>query len=142
MGRRITKAESSLLLLLIAVAAPIFLITKFFETVGFVVPVIVIVGIIISIAVSRTAAKKHRVSYLLAKYGDQQTVDRIMSKTIWVGETSEQLIESLGNPADIDEKVLRTKTKAIWKYAHRGGARYGLRITVENGVVVGWDEKL
>jgi hypothetical protein len=37
---------------------------------------------------------------------------------------------------------LKTKRKAVWKYAHRGGNRYGLRITVENNAVVGWDERL
>jgi hypothetical protein len=51
------------------------------------------------------------------------------------------LLDSLGHPADIDEKVLKTKKKEIWKYHHMGGNRFGLRITLELNQVVGWDEK-
>jgi type II secretory pathway component PulF len=105
MARRVTKAESSLILLLIAIGVPMFLIVEFFETFGFFVPIIVIIGIVIVVVVMRTAARKKRVSYLLAKYCDQQIVDRVMSKTIWAGETCDQLVESLGRPADLDEKI-------------------------------------
>jgi hypothetical protein len=145
MARRITKAESSLILLLIAIGLPIFLIVKFFEIVGFLgflVPIAAIVGIVILVAVVRAAARKKRVSYLLAKYNNAQIVDRIMRKTIWVGQTCDQLIDCLGRPMDVDEKVFKTKRREIWKYAHRGRNRYGLRITVEDGAVAGWDEKL
>ena len=41
----------------------------------------------------------------------------------------------------VDNKVLKTKTKDIWKYNRTGTNRYGLRITVENDIVVGWDKK-
>jgi hypothetical protein len=59
----------------------------------------------------------------------------------WQGQTQEQLLDSLGRPADTDTKVLKTKTKEIWKYNRVGKNRFGLRVTVENGVVVGWDKK-
>ena len=51
------------------------------------------------------------------------------------------LIDSLGQPQDIDTKVLKTKKKEIWKYNHNGGNRFGLRITLDNDIVVGWDQK-
>jgi hypothetical protein len=142
MAKRIAKAESGLLALLVIVALPIFLVVKFFETFGFLVPIIGITGIVVVVCALRTSSRTKRVSMLTAKYGDSQVVERIVNRTIWVGETSEQLVESLGCPADIDEKVLKTKKKAVWKYAHKGGNRYGLRITIENDLVAGWDEKL
>ncbi|PKN66998.1 MAG: DUF2845 domain-containing protein, partial [Deltaproteobacteria bacterium HGW-Deltaproteobacteria-10] len=37
--------------------------------------------------------------------------------------------------------VLKTKTKKTWKYHQQGTNRFGLRVTVENGYVVGWDKK-
>ena len=79
---------------------------------------------------------------LLAKYRDEQIVDRIIKKTIWVGETKEQLLDSLGNPIDIDEKVMKSSKKEIFKYFQNGKARFRLRVTLEDGEVTGWDEKL
>ena len=64
-----------------------------------------------------------------------------MNKNFWQGQTAEQLIDSLGRPEDIDQKILKTKKKEIWKYNHQGGNRYGLRITLDNDHVVGWDQK-
>jgi len=98
-------------------------------------------GVILMIVIARLAAKRWRRAALVAKYGDPQIVERIMTKTIWVGQTSEQLRESLGEPPDIDEKVLKTKKKQTWKYGHKGGDRYALRITVEDDAVAGWDER-
>lgn len=57
-------------------------------------------------------------------------------------ETTEQLLDSLGSPVDIDEKRLKTKTKQTWKYFAKGGRRYGFKVFVEKNVVVGWDEKM
>ena len=76
------------------------------------------------------------------KYGRTEIAENILNKILWVGETTEQLIDSLGSPQDTDEKVLKTKKKETWKYYHKGANRYGLRITIENNVIVGWDEKL
>ncbi len=83
-------------------------------------------------------ARRERV---YAKYGHTEDAKRIISRKVWVGETAEQLRDSLGTPEDIDEKVLKTKRKEIWKYDRKGVNRFGLKFTVENGVVVGWDEK-
>ncbi len=100
--------------------------------------VVVCVGLAIAYSVH---ANKQRRKTLLAKYGDQAIVDMIMRRTMWQGQTEEQLIDSLGRPVDVDQKVLKTKTKEIWKYNRTGRNRFGLRITLENGVVVGWDKK-
>tara|TARA_Y100000782_G_scaffold36115_1_gene40417 strand:+ start:43681 stop:43917 length:237 start_codon:yes stop_codon:yes gene_type:complete len=77
----------------------------------------------------------------MLKYHDEKIVNALMDKSFWQGQTAEQLMDSLGKPQDIDQKVLKTKKKEIWKYNHRGSNRYGLRITLDNDIVVGWDQK-
>ncbi len=78
----------------------------------------------------------------MAKYQDKETVNNIISRQFWQGQTAEQLIDAIGAPEDIDVKVLKTKKKEIWKYDHQRGNRYELRITLDNDIVVGWDQKL
>ncbi len=106
--------------------------------IGFVALILVIAGGIVTLVVF---LRKRRRDALMQKYGDRQVVDAIISKNIWQGQTSEQLVDSLGGPVDTDYKVLKTKKKEIWKYHHRGGNRYGLRVTLENDVIVGWEMK-
>lgn len=78
---------------------------------------------------------------LLGKYGDTELVRRIVARLVWQGQTQEQLLDSLGQPADTDERVLKNKTRKTWKYHPVGKNRYNLRVILENGVVVGWDRK-
>jgi len=84
---------------------------------------------------------KWRRERLMEKYGDSVLVEKLMSKSFWQGQTEGQLIDSIGKPRDIDQKVLKTKTKEVWKYNETGKNRYALKITLENGEVVGWDKK-
>ena len=83
-----------------------------------------------------------RYSALLKKYGDKKLVKKIINRTLWQGQTIEQVIDAIGEPKDIDEKVLKTKIKQTWKYFPSGRRRYGLRINFDDGLVVGWDNKL
>ena len=87
-------------------------------------------------------ARKAREDRIYQKYGHNEIAERIIKGTIWVGETSEQLMDSLGNPIDIDESVLKTKKKEVWKYCQKSANRFGYRIKLENSIVVGWDEKM
>jgi hypothetical protein len=109
-----------------------------------------IIGIGIAVAIIALASWSARVSEkqrqlrrasLIQKYGNESIADRIMAKRFWVDMTQEQLLDSLGRPLDIDQKVLKTKTKEIWKYSQTGTNRYALRITLENKIVIGWDDK-
>lgn len=109
---------------------------------GLLASLVAIIILIVLVARMRAKARQRRFNYLLGKYGNPEIVNRIMNKTIWVGQTSDQLLDSLGHPADTDQEVLKTKRKEIWKYAPSGGNRFGLRVTVEDGAVAGWDEKL
>jgi len=89
----------------------------------------------------RLEALEKRQATLMAKYHDPQIVDKIMRQVFWVGQSQEQLLDSLGPPADTDQKVMKTKVKEIWKYNQTGVNRFGLRITIEDKIVLGWDQK-
>jgi len=96
---------------------------------------------IVGVVVLSVYNKKRRLGALTLKYGSPEIAKAIMNKKFWQGQTSEQLAESLGNPAGVDRKILRDRTREIWKYDQRGRNQYGLRITLENGNVIGWDQK-
>lgn len=101
-----------------------------------------IIFIIALVCLLSYLARKARRDGIYLKYGHNETAEKIIGKVIWVGETSEQLSDSLGQPVDIDENVLKTKRKETWKYYQKSTNRFGLKVKVENGIVVGWDEKL
>jgi len=101
----------------------------------------VIIGIIALIGLLLWANERsnaQRRQALLEKYTDPAIVEAIMQRNYWVGQTNEQLNDALGPPADIDERVLKTKVKHTWKYHKRGRNRYALRVILDNGIVVGW----
>lgn len=85
--------------------------------------------------------RQRRRDRLLAKFGDPAVVDKIMKGTIWQSMSQEQLVESWGRPASVDQKVMKTKTVETFKYNRTGKNRFKNRIKVENGIVVGWDQK-
>lgn len=84
---------------------------------------------------------RQRRRQLTARYRDPEIARRIMQRVVWQGETREQLRESFGEPADIDQKVLKTKSKEVWKYRPTGKNRFGLKVTLDDGIVVAWDMK-
>ncbi len=107
---------------------------------------LVSIGIIavIWIWISHTIKKKRlaqRRAHLMSKYRDAAIAERIMAGSIWQGQTENQLSDSIGNPVDVDQRVMKNKTRETWKYQQQGKNRFGLRITLEDGVVVGWDQK-
>lgn len=103
-----------------------------------------VVMVVVAIRSSRRQkaedARRHqeRWEFLCARFGPD-AARRIMGGMFWQGQTVEMLIEALGRPVDVDETVMRTKVRHVFKYLPAGANRYGLRITLENNVVVGWD---
>ncbi len=85
--------------------------------------------------------KKRRMAYLIEKYGDETIVQHILQKHFWHGQTDQQLLDSLGNPLSVDRKSMATRRREVWKYNSRGRNRYALRITLDDGIVIGWDQK-
>lgn len=88
----------------------------------------------------RQRARAKRRAALAQRFGPQ-IADVIMSRQVWQGQTEQMLLESRGAPAGIDEAVLKTKVKRTYKYEPRPGRRFAFKVTVENGVAVGWDDK-
>jgi uncharacterized protein YecT (DUF1311 family) len=109
-----------------------------------VVVAIIITGIITLIWYSRKSEREKLIArreHLIAKYGDPGIADKIMQHLIWQGMSEEQLIDSWGNPADKAQRVYKTRVTETFKYNRTGRNRFGNRVVVENGVVVGWDQK-
>ena len=128
-------------LLLVVVGSIIAAIQKVIDSVGGITVICLGLGIIAAAVFLVRYGRKQRFAMLFAKYGDASIAQRIMQKQFWQGQTSSQLADSLGDPLAVDQKVLRNSTREIWKYNSLGGNRYGLRVTLENGVVVGWEQK-
>lgn len=138
----LNKHQFVTLLAILALACLVAGITYFIHTFGWLNTSISFIAFAIACYVIFFISKKMRFSRLHKKYNDEELVNKIMNRTLWQGQTAEQVIDALGKPKDIDQKVLKTKTKEIWKYFPSGRRRYGLRITLDNDEVVGWDNKL
>lgn len=80
-----------------------------------------------------------RPGLLRERYGEE-LAERLLKGEIWQGQSVELLRESLGAPLAIEERVLKTKTVRVFKYAEAGENRYRLKVKLENGVVVGWED--
>lgn len=135
------KKEIEGIIWLIVIGVPILLIFSFVDAVG--LPIFIIISIIVIVLIIKYKEKKRkeRIAYLTKKYKNEELVNKIMEGYFWQGQTAEQLLDSLGNPEDTDEKILKTKKKEIWKYNSDGVDRYRLRIILENDIVVGWKKR-
>lgn len=78
---------------------------------------------------------------LMLKYGDEEIVSNILKQNIWIGETSSQLRDSLGEPVDISEWRNAKESGETWKYHKTGKNRYALKIYLTDDQVSGWDKK-
>lgn len=102
---------------------------------------IFIIATIIAIAIIQHIKTKRRIKLLMEKYNDIDTVKSIMKKLIWQGMSEEQLIDSWGSPAEKDHKVYKKKISKTYKYNQTGKNRFGNRVQLENGIVVGWNKR-
>lgn len=84
---------------------------------------------------------RRKYNVFLKKYGDPEIVEKIMKRLIWEGMSTEQLYDSWGGPVDRAERISRNRAVYTLKYNQTGKNRYGSRVTVENGIVTGWDIK-
>jgi len=136
-ARRASKAEGALIVLAIVIGLPIYLASKLIGTTGWRLPVAVLVACILLVWGYKYSQKQKRLADLRAKYSDEDTVQKIYAGYFWEGQTEEQLRDALGQPDAVDNKLLKTMTREIWKYHPSGVNRYRLRITVDNGRVAG-----
>lgn len=90
---------------------------------------------------SRWTNRRRRRKALLSKYGDEELVADLMRGAIRMGMTSEHVLDAWGKPAAIDEKTYKSKTVLTYKYGHVRANQFRSRVKLENGVVVGWEQK-
>ena len=64
-----------------------------------------------------------------------------MNQLVWQGMSEDQLIDSWGAPVAGDQKIYKTKVSETFKYNQTSRNRFGSRVWVENGIVVGWEQK-
>lgn len=57
------------------------------------------------------------------------------------GQSKSSLIEDFGWPDKIDVRAMKTKRKEVLKYFPAGANRYKLKVTIEDGIVTGWERK-
>jgi len=138
---KMTKMQKQVLATLLFVALIITAVIKFFQNVGL-LPLIIVIGVcVVAFFLYRALKKRRRLKYLEQKYVNKKKVEKIINGDIWQGETAEQLIDSIGNPEVIDDKLLKTQKKVVWKYGRRGAGGYNLIVNLEKGLVVSWEGK-
>ncbi len=141
------KSSPGPLAYLIVIGLLVAAVSAFSEAIGLTVPQLGLVGVgvfvlAISISTAVQAAKvRRRRNELMAKYGDDELVAKLMGRTIWKGMEAPMVYDCLGPPLAVDRQVLKTKTKETWKYKQTGQNKYGLHIVLEQGEVVGWTDK-
>jgi hypothetical protein len=141
MTKPVPKPKSTAFGLVLVFGLIVAVVAKSLGTLGPATALIICVvgiGALIGLKVYQSRA---RLAYLRNKYGNEAIVQGIIQHHFWEGQTSEQLVDSIGNPASVDQKVLKTRKREIWKYNRQGVNRYGLRITLDGDIVVGWDQK-
>lgn len=142
------KSDGSGCVALLFILIVLSFVVKLKESLGdilFFIIIALIIALGIFLAILNDKAKKRRmeerITQLMQKYSDNIIVDRIMAKNYWQGQTTEMLVDSLGKPATIEEEILKTKKKEIWKYFPDGSKQFKLRITLEDDIVVGWKRR-
>ena len=103
--------------------------------------VLLLVAAAVLVFVARSLAKNSRYAKLMAKYGDEKLVHALVTQTIWQGMTTEQLKDSWGEPMAVEQKVMKTKVREVYKYKPLGRNRFRDKVTLEDGLITGWDQK-
>jgi hypothetical protein len=100
-----------------------------------------LIGIAVALLIMRDVMRKAaRRRALVSRFGED-IANRITQHQIWQGQTAEMLLESRGKPEDADERVFKRTTRHVFKYNRTGKKTFALRVTFEDGIVVGWDDK-
>ncbi len=142
MPKRRNKAQDIAVGSLVVVGLTIWIISRLAATVGIAALVVMFIVAVIAIVLYKRSQHNRRIEYLTNKHADALVVQKILAKELWEGQTAEQLADSIGHPAGVDTKHMATRKREIWKYKPTGKNRYGLRITLDDDVVTGWDQKV
>ena len=101
----------------------------------------ILVGAVVVWVLAQRGLRRLRRTLWMRQFEDADMVDTMMEGRIARGMTLDMVRAVWGDPADLDETVLKTKTKHEMKYDQKGKNRFGTRVYLENGIVVGWETK-
>ena len=80
--------------------------------------------------------RRKRLGDLIAKYGDQEIAERILRGEVWVGQSDEQIIDVLGQPDEIGNRIESSRGGSeVWRYGRTSAKRFSLHITLKDGCV-------
>lgn len=136
MARRSAGKEFAGLGVLAAIGLVLITVSKVVDSIGLTTVLVAAILFIVGMVWLKIAKRAKRLAYLRGKYGDESVVQHIMSKTLWQGETAEQVRDSIGLPSSMDNNLLKTRKREVWKYYPHGRGRYRLRVTLDNDVVI------
>jgi hypothetical protein len=92
----------------------------------------------IAFALERVYAERQgRLGQLICKHNDYGIAQRVFRREIWQGQSDAQLLDSRGEPVEING-LSAPPERQEWIYSGRGLGRGRLRVTLENGVVTTW----
>jgi hypothetical protein len=91
-------------------------------------------------AAEHEAERQRRWARLVERFG-QGVAEQIWAQRLWVGASVAAVQEMFGPPLDVDEKVMKTKTKHTYEYNSTGVNRCALRVFIENDEVTGWEDE-
>ncbi len=100
---------------------------------------IVVFGLIFLVSFLKYKINERKYQRLMNKYHDDDVVSGIMGNKVWRGQTAEQLFDSWGDPEVKDIKVSKYKRIEIWKYGRINKRSFKSKVTLENGIVVGYE---
>lgn len=75
---------------------------------------------------------------LIDTYGPE-VASRILRCIIAQGDTVEIVHEMFGEPEAVTEKVSPTRARYVLKYGQLNARSFRLKVTIEDGVVIGWE---
>lgn len=85
-------------------------------------------------------ANRRRWLLLAQRYPDPALRDRLFAGQIWQGQTEQQLGDALGPPAARDVAPSR-HDQYVLKFGPIAYNQYRLLVTMEKGVVLGWEQR-
>lgn len=85
----------------------------------------------------RAVAKRARRNFLVARYGPYGA-SRVLAKSIWLGMGSMEVIDTYGEPVQVDESLAISRERRVFHYGRRDGDSYESSIVLVRDKVVAW----
>lgn len=79
-----------------------------------------------------------RTRRIYEKYGRTDIAKKLIRKTVWAGETAEQLRDSFDAPISVKRNPLHTSKSEVWEFLGKDAELPDLHVTMKDGLVIGW----